>query len=113
MMALVLATLLDVVPVSGELPQPIDAAAVTRISWVAGDMAAEPRGSECQLLPPRGWVCHVESLDAVGVVLVETAKSVGFVVRGPAGLSATGVGPWGGMIRVDPLGLDVEVTAAA
>ena len=58
-------------------------------------------------------MCHVESLDAVGVVLVETATDVGFVVKGSAGLSASGVAPWGRMIRADPRGRDVDVAAMA
>src|SRR5215471_19275680 len=113
MMVLVLSTLLGVVAVSGALPQPIDAVAVTRILWVPADAAVEPQHTECQLNPPLGWVCHLESLDAVGVVLVETATNVGFVVKGGAGLSASGVAPWGRMIRADPLGHDVEVMAMA
>jgi hypothetical protein len=116
MMVLLFATLLDAFAVSGELPQSIDAAAVTRISWVAPDgtvAAVEPRATDCQVSLPRGWVCHVESMDAVGVVLIETATNIGFVVRGRASLSAAGVAYWGRMIRVDSPDRDVEVTAMA
>src|ERR1041385_3166101 len=103
MMPLVVSILLHMAAVSGELPAQMDPAAVTRIVWVPAGASDAPQNADCQLLPPRGWICNTLSSDDVGVVVIETATDVGFLARGQGSVAAAGVSTWGRLIRVADL----------
>jgi len=99
----------------GELPPQVNPAAVTRLVWVSADTASAAQTVDCHLRPPRGWSCDTPSTDdtAAGVVVIETDDGVGFVVRNPTGVVASGIATWGRLLRVVPAGSEAEVTAAA
>jgi len=112
MIAIALSTLVQVASLSGQLPAQVDPSAIARIVWVSGEMASTVQRSDCQLQPPRGWVCGEQSSGDVGVVVIETPDVYGFVLLGRQGVIASGMAQWARMIRASVPGREgLEVAA--
>ena len=99
---------------SGELPPGVEPSAVAQVVWVSAARASAAQASDCRLQPPRRWSCDIPSAeDDAGVVVIETDAGVAFVITGTDGAIASGVAPWGRLVRVLPANEEMEVAAAA